>query len=58
MIKDIGVQSAKAAPPAVVCFICDFVGDLDNDIKVLTLLYVIIQIVYLLWKWRRICGNH
>lgn len=53
MIKQAGIEVVKVAPPAAVCFICDFVSDLDNDIKVLTLLYVFIQISYLLWKWRK-----
>ena len=53
MIKQASIEAAKIAPPAVVCFICDFVSNLDNDVKVLTLLYLFCQISYLLWKWSK-----
>lgn len=50
---EIGVEAAKAAPPAVVVASNKLLGlDLPTVVALATLLYLMIQIVYLIWKWR------
>jgi len=53
MNPEIVSQAAKAAPPVVVSTAA-FLGDfsLNNAIGVLTMLYLVLQVGYLLWKWR------
>lgn len=51
-VSDIAVEVAKATPP-VACIICEYVSNVDNDIKLLTLIYIIMQIIYLIYKWAR-----
>lgn len=43
-------EALKVSPP-VACIVCDYVTNVDNDIKVLTLIYIVIQIAYLVAKW-------
>jgi len=53
MNPDITIQAAKSAPPVVVSLIA-FVADLslNNVIGAVTLLYLLLQVGYLIWKWR------
>jgi len=52
MNTDIMTQAAKSAPPVVVSLIA-FIGEwsLNNIIGAVTLLYLVLQVGYLLWKW-------
>lgn len=50
---EISVEAAKATPPAVVVASNKLLGmDLPTVVAIATLLYLVIQIAYLLWKWR------
>ena len=51
-LQTVATEVAKSAPPAV-CVVCSYFMNIDNDIKLATLLYVIVQIFYLIAKWRR-----
>jgi len=53
MNPDITTQAAKSAPPVLVSLIA-FVAELslNNVIGAVTLLYLLLQVAYLLWKWR------
>lgn len=55
---EIGVEAAKAAPPAVVVASNKLLGlDLPTIVALATLLYLVIQIAYLIWKWRNEAGD-
>jgi len=51
---DLTAQASKSAPPALAWLIA-FVGEisLNNIIGVVTLIYIVLQAGYLVWKWRR-----
>jgi len=53
MNPDITTQAAKSAPPVVVSLIA-FAAELslNNVIGAVTLLYLVLQVGYLIWKWR------
>jgi len=53
MSPDITTQAAKSAPPVLVSLIA-FIAEwsLNNVIGAVTLLYLLLQIGYLLWRWR------
>jgi len=52
MNPDITTQAAKSAPPVLVSLIA-FIAELslNNIIGAVTLLYLLLQVGYLLWKW-------
>ena len=54
MNAEIATEAAKAAPPATVVA-TSFIGgwSLNNVIGAATLAYIVLQVGYLLWKWRR-----
>jgi len=53
MNPDITIQAAKSAPPVVVSLIAFFADlSLNNVIGAVTLLYLLLQVGYLIWKWR------
>lgn len=55
---EIGVEAAKATPPAVVVASNKLLGlDLPTIVALATLLYLVIQIAYLIWKWRNEAGD-
>lgn len=55
---EIGVEAAKATPPALVVASNKLLGlDLPTIVALATLLYLVIQIAYLLWKWRNEAGD-
>lgn len=51
-LQSVATEAIKSAPPAV-CVVCSYFMNIDNDIKLATLLYILVQIVYLLAKWRK-----
>jgi hypothetical protein len=54
VIKDIVTESAKASPPiAVVTASLTSGWTLNHALTALTILYVILQIGWLLWRWHR-----
>ncbi len=54
MNADIASEAAKAAPPVTVIATSTLAGwSLNNFIGAATLIYIILQAGYLLWKWRR-----
>lgn len=50
---DAANEAVKAAPPVTVAGATMLGVDLNSAILWLTLLYLVLQIGYLLWKWRR-----
>lgn len=55
---DISVEAAKATPPAVVVASNKLLGmDLPTVVAIATLLYLVIQIAYLIWKWMHEAGD-
>lgn len=54
MNTEIASEAAKAAPPVTVIATSTLAGwSLNNFIGLATLVYIILQAGYLLWKWRR-----
>jgi hypothetical protein len=52
--RDVGQHALAAAPPVTVSALAVAGGiGLQGWVFVLTLVYLAVQIVYLLWKWRR-----
>lgn len=51
MLHHIGSQAVKAAPPVVVTTIAMLGKGLPFIISVMTLLYLGIQMGYLIWRW-------
>jgi len=50
---DITTQASKSAPPVLAWLIAFFAEwSLNNLIGVCTLVYLLLQIGFLLWKWR------
>ena len=49
--QDIAIQTAKAAP-AVFGFAASSIT-LNGCVAVATLIYVLVQTAYLIWKWRK-----
>lgn len=47
---DVSVAAAKIAPPAALMF---FGLTLNEWVAVATIVYLVLQIGYLVWKWRR-----
>ena len=55
---EVGVEAAKAAPPAMVVASNKLLGlDLPTVVAIATLLYLVIQIAYLVWKWMNEAGD-
>lgn len=53
-LKDIVVETAKASPPVAVVTAGLASGwTLNNALTALTILYVVLQIAWLLWRWHR-----
>lgn len=51
--REVAVEAAKATPPAAVVAANKVMGlDLPTIVALVTLLYLLIQIGHLLWKWR------
>lgn len=51
---EIASEAAKAAPPAMITTIAAVGGlSLNNVIGIATLVYIVLQAGYLVWKWRR-----
>ena len=49
-----GVEAAKGAPPIVVATGAQVQGWSSADlIAVLTIIYLVLQILWLLWRWRK-----
>lgn len=46
-------EATKAAPPVTVTAATLLGVDVNSAILWLTLVYIVLQIAYLLWKWRR-----
>jgi hypothetical protein len=46
-------EATKAAPPVTVAGATLLGADINSAILWLTLFYLVLQIGYLLWKWRR-----
>lgn len=54
MNTEIITEAAKAAPPVTVTATAIAAGwSLNNIIGVATLVYIVLQAGYLIWKWRR-----
>lgn len=54
VLKDIAMESAKASPPiAVVTASLTSDWTLNQALTALTILYVVLQICWLLWRWHR-----
>ncbi|NGR07854.1 hypothetical protein G5B41_09800 [bacterium SGD-2] len=54
MNTEIASEVAKAAPPAAVTTLAAANGwSLNNVIGLATLVYIVLQAGYLIWKWRR-----
>ncbi|WP_427183515.1 hypothetical protein ACL598_16750 [Bordetella bronchialis] len=54
MNSDISVETLKAAPPVGVTAAAAATGwDLNHWVAIGTLVYIVLQIAHLLWKWRR-----
>lgn len=54
MNADIASEAAKAVPPVTVIVTSTLAGwSLNNFIGAATLVYIILQADYLLWKWHR-----
>jgi len=52
--SEIASEAAKAAPPAMITTIAAVGGlSLNNIIGIATLVYIVLQAGYLIWKWRR-----
>lgn len=47
-VRDVGIALAKATPPLTV-----YALTLNEWVAVATILYIIMQGAYLVWKWRR-----
>lgn len=55
---EIAAEAAKATPPAAVVAANKVMGlDLPTVVALATLLYLVIQIAYLVWKWRHEAGD-
>lgn len=52
LIRDMGVEAAKAAPPVIVSAVAWLSAGLPVAIGLLTIAYLMIQMTHLLWKWR------
>ncbi|KRD25635.1 hypothetical protein ASE39_21740 [Acidovorax sp. Root267] len=53
IIKAVGLETAKASPPvAVVAHQAANGWTMSHTLTALTILYVGVQLAYLLWKWR------
>lgn len=48
MMRDLGLEVTKASPPAIVAALT-----LNEWVAVATILYIVLQGAYLIWKWRR-----
>lgn len=48
LARDVGVSVAKIAPPVAVWSL-----GLNNVLAAVSIVYVALQIAFLLWKWRR-----
>ncbi|MCW8199304.1 hypothetical protein D8B23_12930 [Verminephrobacter aporrectodeae subsp. tuberculatae] len=54
MIKDVATEGAKAVPPLTLVSIAPTLGPVLNVVlTTVTILYVILQSAWLLWRWRR-----
>lgn len=54
MNADVATEVLKSAPPAGVTLMAAAAGlSLNNIIGAATLVYIVLQAGYLLWKWRR-----
>ncbi|ABM38593.1 hypothetical protein [Polaromonas naphthalenivorans] len=53
-LRDVLVETAKASPPVAVVTAGLASGwTLNNALTALTILYVVLQIAWLLWRWHR-----
>lgn len=51
---EIATEAAKSAPPAAVAVTAFMEGvSLNNVVGIATLVYIVLQAGYLVWKWRR-----
>ena len=52
LVRDLGVEAGKAAPPVLVSAYATMTGEaLPVIVGVLTALYIILQAGFLVWKW-------
>ncbi|GKS93242.1 hypothetical protein [Acidovorax sp. SUPP2825] len=54
IIKDIGIEAAKLSPPAAVVG-TSLANDwtINHTVAALTIVYLLLQIGWLLWRWHR-----
>ena len=53
ILKAFGIEAAKASPPvAVVAHQAATGWTMSHTLQALTIVYVAVQLGYLLWKWR------
>jgi len=54
MIKDIATEGAKASPPVAVVTASIAQGwTLNHTVAALTIVYLLLQIGWLVWRWRK-----
>ncbi|MCW5320541.1 hypothetical protein D5039_04895 [Verminephrobacter aporrectodeae subsp. tuberculatae] len=54
MLKDMAAEGAKAAPPVTMVTMAHMIGPaLSVVLTTVTILYVVLQSAWLLWRWRR-----
>ncbi len=54
VIKDIAVEGAKASPPVAILAASATQGwTLSHALTAITILYVLLQIGWLVWRWRK-----
>lgn len=54
MKAEITTEAAKAIPPATVAFVAPLNGwTLNDSVLSATLVYIVLQAGYLIWKWWR-----
>lgn len=54
IIKDLGIEGAKASPPIAVVTASLAKGWTINDtVAVITIAYLLLQMAWLVWRWRK-----
>lgn len=58
LIHNAAVEAAKGAPPASVAITSQVQGwTMANTVTALTMLYLVLQIAWLVWQWRQASRN-
>lgn len=52
-IADLGSEAVKAAPPLTVLGVTESGMTLQDGVYILTLVYLVLQMGWLLWRWWR-----